>query len=463
MSGSGVQFTVCFTKFSYDLITLNNKLFFAMVAITKKLSVYELSIGMYICRLDRPWASTDYPLEGFYITSKDEIYKLFELCEHVYIDQQLSHENIPLKPKNRRKSKNNTRSTTAKRTTRVKTDYPLRIKDQKSYSIYRPFKKEVSNAKKRHRDLTKSINSFFNKITEQKVPQIEPIKKVVAQTVDSIVANPDAMMWLVRTKKSDDYGYNFVLKQTIWALAIARQIGMNKSDMQHLALASILSAIGKNKIPLKIVQKEPHFNAKEFNQFKQHVDYSVNMLQQMKNIPPQVIMIVAGHCEFINGTGYPKGLSGRQIPVSSQILGLSSFYESLSCPRDIHSATSPNEAIDIVFEQRDKKFHKELVEHFIQAIGIYPSGTLVQLNNGEVAVIVDHSEDARLTPKVMILRNKQNLKPKKQKVIDLLKYQDKFAIQQSLPVGSYGIVNEEITDAVLNIHNKWSFKNLIGM
>jgi len=434
-----------------------------MVVITKKISVYELLPGMYVSRLDRPWGSTDYALEGFYIQNKDDIYKLFSLCEYVYIDEELSQVNVAIKahikPTSCSKKQHSIKKTPAK----LNTNYPIQIRDKQHYSSSQTFKKEVNNAKKRHNDLKKSIGHFFNKITEQKIPHIEPIKKVVAKTVDSIIANPDAMMWLVRTKKSDDYSYNFVLKQTIWALATARQVGMNKTDMQHLALASILSGIGKNKIPLKIVQKEPNFKGKEFTIFKQHVEHSIAMLRQMKNIPSQVIMTVENHCETINGTGYPRGLSGKHIPIASQILGIASFYEFLSCPRDITQAISPNDAIDKVFEQRNKKFHQELVEHFIQAIGIYPTGTLVQLNSGEVAVIVEHQESLRLTPQVMVLRDRKNEVPQKQNIIDLRKYQGKLAIQQSLPLGTYDISNQEITDAVFNLHNGWNIKRIIGL
>jgi len=432
-----------------------------MVVITKKIFVFDLKIGMYVSRLDRPWAGTDYALEGFYIKTKDDIRRLISLCEHVYIDEGLSQVAVS-RPKLTRSPNTGSGLAVKKTIPKRSANYTIKVRDQQHYQQTRTFKKEVKNAKKQHNDLKKSIGQFFNKITEQKIPHLDPIKKVVNKTIDSIVSNPDAMMWLVRTKYNDNYAYNFVLKQTIWALATARQVGMNKTDMEYLALASILSGIGKNKLPLALIKKEPNFNGKEFAIFKQHINHSINILQQMKNVPSQVIMAVENHCEYINGTGYPKGLSGNHIPITSQILGIAAFYESLSCPRDLSKAVNPNDAIDRVFEQRNKKFHTQLVEHFIQAIGIYPTGTLVLLDNGEVAVIVEQQESLRLTPQVMVLRDRNNNTPEKQKIIDLRQYKDQLKIQQSLPVGAYGIENQEIVDAVLDLHNSWNLKSIIG-
>jgi len=168
-----------------------------MVVITKKIFTYDLKIGMYVSRLDRPWAGTNYALEGFCIKTKEDIHQLMSLCEHVYIDEGLSQFDVSRAKLNRPAPSSRTTSSIKKNTAKRATNYQLRIQNQQHYQQGKTFKKEVKNAKKQHNDLKKSIGQFFNQVTEQKIPHLEPIKKVVTKTIDSMVSNPDAMMWLL--------------------------------------------------------------------------------------------------------------------------------------------------------------------------------------------------------------------------------------------------------------------------
>jgi HD-GYP domain-containing protein (c-di-GMP phosphodiesterase class II) len=242
---------------------------------------------------------------------------------------------------------------------------------------------------------------------------------------------------------------------------------MNKADMERLALASILSGIGKSKLPKKILLNESRLNAKQFAIYKKHVSYTVQVLKSMKNIKPQVIHIVQNHCEYINGSGYPNKIQGSQIYLASQIIGLAAFYELNSSPRDLSQAISPNQTLDIIYNNKGKKFNAKLVDSFVQAIGIYPTGTLVQLDNGEIAVIVEtkskQQQSFRLRPDIIVLRNTMDEKNNQHKVVALSAIENKIKIIQSLPVGTHGIDLTEINNAVFKYNHVWDLKRVIGM
>ncbi|MFK5985105.1 MAG: DUF3391 domain-containing protein [Pseudomonadota bacterium] len=430
---------------------------------TQKISVYSLVIGMFIYKLDRPWADTNYPLEGFYITSADEIRKLKLVCRYAFIDVERS--NLQSNKQQRLLALNSTKalpSQTKKNTTRK----PIRLPDQQNYNNVIPLKRVMKKAIKNHQQLHHSVNYLFSHISSHNIVNINQVKEVLSTTVDTMIDNPDALMWIARTRENDDYSYNFVLKQTIWALATARQLGMNKADMERLALASILSGIGKNKLPLSLLQNEHRLTAKQFSIYQKHISYTVNILKKMKNIHPQVIHIVQNHCEYIDGSGYPNKLKANEIYLASQVIGLAAFYEIQSNPRDLSRAVSPNETLEKLNANKGKKFNAELVEKFVQAIGIYPTGTLVQLNTGEIAVIVESKDPGlkqqRLRPNIIILRNTMDEKNAQQKLIKLSAENNKLQILQSLPMGAHDIHINEINKAVYRYNHVWELKRVMG-
>lgn len=418
---------------------------------SQKISVYGISIGMYITKLDKPWADTSYPIEGFYLKESDEIRKLKLICRHVYIDIEKS-----------RSSNGSKLKQTAKKVFKKELLIPNKI----HYENVIPFKKVLKKAIKNHQQLQHCVNYLFSHFEKSSLNNVEQVRETVSSTVKNMIDNPDALMWVARTRENDDYTYNFILKQTIWSIATARQLGMNKADMERLALASILSGIGKSRLPKEILSKENKLNAAQFKVYQKHVNFTVSILKTMKKIKPQVVHIVQNHCEYIDGSGYPNKIRGSEIYVASQIIGLAAFYELNSSPRDNSVAISPNETLEVINMNKGKKFNSNLVEAFIRAIGIYPTGTLVQIDNGEIAVIVETQEKKhtklRLRPDIIILRDIMDNKVSQHKLIELSSDDNTLKITQSLSIGSYGIQLSEINSAIRKSNNLWSLKRVIG-
>ncbi len=157
-----------------------------------------------------------------------------------------------------------------------------------------------------------------------------------------------------------------------------------------------------------------------------------------------VLAMVSYHHERHDGSGYPEGLSGDRIPIFARIAAIVDCYDAITSHRSYARATSPSIAIKKLYEWKDIDFQAELVEEFIQAVGIYPAGTLVELSSGEVAVVIAEYRTRRLRPKLMVLLDSEKQPLLDVRMIDLLHQKETedgrpLDIVSSLEPEAYGI------------------------
>jgi hypothetical protein len=181
----------------------------------------------------------------------------------------------------------------------------------------------------------------------------------------------------------------------------------------------------------------------------------------MDGLPSGVAAVVEFHQERHNGTGYPKGVTGERIPLLAKIAGLVDYYQELITPREDTLGMSPYDAVAKLYELRNIGFQKDLVEKFIEAVGVYPTGTLVELSSEEVGIVTGHNKDRRLQPKVMVILDSQKRALKHGKVVDLKevnKDRNVLSIKDSLPKGAYDI--DEQRYLLSGATSKWSWRHL---
>lgn len=360
-----------------------------------KVRVADLEKGMYVSRLDRPWLETPYLIQGFELKTQDDIDELLKYCQYVYVDVELSkvHEQDPLQYEAKQK-----------RTSEEEKQFLTKIKPRK-YKVKEDFDSELVAARDTHALLCDTAESILNDISRNKKLALPMLKKAVTPMVDSIIRNPDAFSWLTRMKYKDQYIYNHSVSCSVWAVAFGRHLGLPKKDLQSLAVGALLLDVGKTRLPDKLINNTERYNQYEFKLVKQHVQYSMDIVRSISGVSDDVIDMVATHHERHNGSGYPQGLSGNMIPIFGKIAGLVDCYDAIISERPFASPISPHDAVKKLYEWRDIDFQAELIEQFIQVVGIYPVGTIVELSNGKVGVIVVQHRVLRLRPKIMLLLN----------------------------------------------------------
>lgn len=376
--------------------------------IEKKVDVGELKPGMYVLSLDRPWLETPFLIQGFMIEGQKDIDEINRYCEYVIVDLGLS--------KIRDDSDDISQFNNIERND-LSSFFPSR--KLRLYTDSTDISAELVAAKKVMSGFGATVTNIFNRLSSGVALDVGELRQSIEPMVDSIMRNPDACIWLTRLRNLDDYTYNHSISASVWAVALGRHIGLPKSDLYTLAMGVSLFDIGKMKIPGELLAKESRLSTDEFELVKSHVDLGVQCLMESGGVNNTVIDIVACHHERFNGKGYPNGLSGGEIPVFARIAAIVDCYDAMTSVRPYADAISPSQAIKKLYEWRDIDFQSELVEEFIQAIGIYPAGTVVELSSGEVGVVLSEYRTRRLRPKIIQLLDSNKNPLPTVKVVDL--------------------------------------------
>lgn len=419
-----------------------------------KLSADELRVGMYVTKLDRPWLETPFLMQGFLIKNEDDIGQLKKFCQHVYIDEELSKE--PLSKLNADSASDKVKALLKETSSSAKKKYSRedlkKLFPNKTLKVYQTttdLKEELSTAKTIFNDLSHSISDMMTSIRRGGNIQISAVKDAVSPMVNSIIRNPDACIWLARMKSQDSYTYKHSMGASVWAVALGRQIGLPPADLKTLAVGTLLCDIGKLKLPAELLEKEQELSEDEVGLMKSHVDLGLKELANSPGINQDVVDIVAAHHERFNGQGYPKGLSGNEIPIMARIAAIADSYDAMTSQRVYSVAKSPVVAVKELYGLRGEEYQPELIEEFIQAVGLYPAGTLVELSTGEVAVVVSENKMRRLRPKILKLLDSDKKPIRNSTIINLMSSThdedgNSIDIVQSLEPGSYGINPEAI-------------------
>lgn len=370
-----------------------------------KLSVNEITVGMFISGLDRPWNQTPFPLQGFYIRESEEIQELKQHCRHVYID--VIKGNAPLDTRLKTLSGAPPAASKDYRTpplTKQPAVAPIKVRASVYPTTVVPIAKELEQAKALHRDVYGALASVLKQLegSGHHSVSVGATKRTAGMMVDSVLRSPDAFTWLSRVRAKDEYTYSHAVRSAVWGILFGRHIGLSKADLDVLALGILLKDIGKTRLPKHVLEASAR-NRTEQQVFEKFVDYGIEILRKMPDIPPRVTSVIKTHRERINGSGFPEHLRGDRIPLLGKIAGIVTFYDEIVNPRGQAHPLPPSKAVAKLYELRDIEFQADLVVEFIRAVGLYPTGTLVELNTGEVAVVVEQNFQRRLKPKVMIV------------------------------------------------------------
>jgi HD-GYP domain-containing protein (c-di-GMP phosphodiesterase class II) len=399
-----------------------------------RVNVTDLKPGMYVCELDRPWLGTPFLLQGFNIDSSQDIETLAQFCSYVYIDERRAR--IPSSAQSGQPQPFSSNTSTKPGSNRV-------------YRDTNSWQQELQQARPIIEKLSETIETTLHAIVNNSPYDLSKLRYIVGPMVDSVIRNPDASIWLIRLRDQDDYQYKHALGVAVWVTALGRQLGLPREDLAHLAFGGVLLDIGKLKIPVEILQKTGSLNREEYEQIKKHVQFSVDLMKAHGAISDDVFNMVAHHHERYDGSGYPNGLNGTEIPLFSRIAAIADSYDAMTSRRHYANALSPSAAVSKLYEARNLLYQAELIEEFIQAIGIYPAGTLVELSDGRVGVVVAEYRTRRLRPRVLLLLDEEKHSLEQPVALNLMETKkDKkgrpLHISRSLEPGSYDLRPDQL-------------------
>ncbi len=397
-----------------------------------KIPAHEVAIGMFVAELDRPWEESPFLLQGFTVNTIDERKQLMDLCDHVVVDS----------------GKSAAGTGSASTLGRHQGSRKL-AKRREVYTDRKSFDEEIVNAREVFQDFEISVDKLFVSMRGSGSLDYRTVKASVDGIVSSIISNPDACLLLQKMRRKGDYLFDHATGTSIWAAAFGRQLGLPKSDISDVCLAALMCDVGMISVPDDIIKKGAKLTADEFELVKGHVVQSLNHMRTQSFITKKVLIAVKHHHERMDGSGYPEGLTGEDIPLTSRIVAIADTYDAMSNHRAYACARSPAEAVRELYALRNTKFQEELIEEFIQAVGIYPVGTLVELSSGEVGMVLAEYRGRRLRPKIVLLADADKQPITDNRTVDLASETHAadgtpLDIVRSLEEGAFGIATDDL-------------------
>lgn len=504
----------------------------------ESLAVSALRIGMYVCKLDRPWLDTPFLMQGFLIEDQSELDELQRLCREVHVDWSRStveaRQAMPAEvvhPSGRSDpsrvglasalppepggvsfrdllrglrdeslglggralgaaaamTRRNVPGGLSAQAIEAGKDtlelhrgpqfHPLawiadlfaRLRHrpaglalpkfdippmQREQIITPPVVSVYVNAGTVESELSACVPAFqqsrevlrevIDDIRASRVPDMERVQDAVNGMVESVVRNPDALLWLSRLKRSDNYTYDHAIDVSVHMMLFGRHLGLSRSDLDVLGVAGLMQDVGKLRCPPALLNKTGSLTEREREQLRAHVEHTLTLLASDNNIRPEVIEVIRRHHERIDGSGYPYGLRGDQIGLFGEMAGLVDSYCAMIVPRPYCEPIENQRALEQLYALRGREFSESVVDQFIQCIGLYPVGTLVELNSGEVAVVIEQNRVRRMKPKVMVLLGPDKSPNKYPPTLDLITEPQVneelvYRIVRALPPGAHGI------------------------
>jgi len=355
---------------------------------------------MYVSELDRPWLDTKFAFQGFPITSEADLVRLRQTCKKVFIDLEKG-----------------TSPEESASTPGVKTAQAAVIRYSEKVSVER----ELDPARVVLNECKRVLEKNIKVLVAGGELDAAGVKSSVQKIADSIERNPDAMLLLTKVRQRDEKQLERALDVSVLMMTFGRFLQLPREQLDLLGQAGLLLDIGKLKVPDAILHKKGALTAQERQIARQHVVHSAAMLREIRGFSAELVEIVLRHHERHDGSGYPAGLPGADIGMLGSIAGLVDSYSAMTSQRPYAEQMSPSNALGTLYKERGTLYNEALVEQFIQCIGIYPVGSVVQLNSGEVGVVIAQNRVRRLQPRVMVLLDAESRPISPHRILDLIK------------------------------------------
>ncbi len=381
----------------------------------KQIRTDQLKPGMFIHDLNCGWLDHPFVSNTFKVRDQATVDKIIELgIREVYIDT-VKGANV----------------WEARTQVEVNADLDRRLQEIAEKAPEKPIVAELKNesarARRLHGEANKIVRHMMDDVRLGQQIQVERIEPLVENMVDSIFRNQDALLPLARLKNHDDYTFEHSVSVCALLVAFGRGMKLPRETIKEMALGGLLHDVGKARIPDNILNKPAKLTDDEFARMQSHVAQSVILLKQTPGVSDIAMRVAAEHHERFDGTGYPQRLKAETISLYGQMASIVDVYDAISSERVYHRGMPPTQALKKLLEWSSHHFDPQLVQAFIRAIGIYPTGTLVQLDSKRIGVVVEQNEEKLLEPvvKVFYHAGQQHYIPPE--IVDLSKVQDRIA------------------------------------
>ena len=377
----------------------------------KEVPVEFLEFGMFVARLDRPWTETPFVYQGFVLKTEQQLNALKKYCKTVFVDPEKKE--VVVAPRLLTLPPASARQVIAEQAREV-------VRGTVVYKELATVEDELPRARAVFTQANQIVHTMSRAVVTGTALDGNRAKQAVTEITDSVVRNPDAMMLLVTMRDQAEETLNRSTQVSVYMTVFGRFLQLERERLELLGLMGLLQDVGMLKLPPGMPARRSDLSAEEDATFKSHVEHSVEILSKTAGLPAELPSMASLHHERYDGSGYPRGLKGGAISQMGAISGIVDTFDLLTAPAPYGMQMPPSNALNVLFQNRGTQFHAALVEQFIQCVGAFPVGSVVELNTGEVGVVITQNLVKRLQPRVMVVQDPSGNPIHPHKILDLV-------------------------------------------
>ena len=273
------------------------------------------------------------------------------------------------------------------------------------------YDEEIEKAKEIRSETTDTLKTSLEDVASGKEMDVEKIQGAGTVISESILRNVDAMVSLTRLKKHDPYTAMHSMNVCTLVTAMAMQDGGASGDLPMITTAALLHDVGKTRVPLEILNKPGRFEPHELQEMRKHATYSGDIMEETGGFSPEAIAIATQHHEMIDGSGYPLGLKENEVHRFARLTAVADVYDALTAKRVYKPAMPMYQALLRIHKNKGTEFEEHAVDLFVKTLGLYPVGSLVELNNKERGGVYEPNPSDSRKPTVGLFTT-SNQKPR---------------------------------------------------
>jgi len=273
-----------------------------------------------------------------------------------------------------------------------------------------PFEKELEKAREIKTVAVNTVKNMLQDAAIGKSFKTDEAKDQVNGMVKSVFRNKDALISLTRLKSFDEYTFTHSVNVSVISIAMAKEMGYDSERLKSIGLGCMLHDVGKMKIPDEILNKPGKLTPEERKVIQNHPLFSEEILGDREDVPEMAKRIAYEHHEKSNGEGYPHAKSKDQIQEESALASIADVYDALTSARVYKPGMPPPHALSFIKARAETEFRSELVDKFIEVLGIFPVGSVVEFNTGQIGIVKEVNRDNLFEPSCILVMNQNKQK-----------------------------------------------------
>jgi putative nucleotidyltransferase with HDIG domain len=382
----------------------------------KKMNTRELKVGMFVADVGRAWFNHPWSSKSRLLTEQTEIQELIDYgIDEVYIDTERSKS-----PAGGGRKPFTPVAGTAGPIRGGRIQPPAPQPAAAAAAPVSELEMELPKAAKAYGKALDTSKALIAACYMNKRIEVSEVQENVDELVESVTRNQDALSALIKLRRFDDYTYTHCLNVSVLSISTGKALGLSAEDLRILGMGTMFHDLGKTRVPSYILNKPGKLTDEEFSIMRNHSALSEEIIREQKlDVDDQVIQVARFHHERMDGSGYPDHLKGEQIPRLATICGLSDVYDALTSDRVYHKGMLPHDALKFIYGLRGTHFEPGWVDRFVQSVGIYPPGSVVEMKSGHVAVVMEVNHGTLLKPVIKVVADPNGRLLPKPRLLDL--------------------------------------------